>query len=339
MKTIAYLITLTVFAFFQIPDLAGAAGIKKASKALSYTLPTGNYQFTVPGVNRLYDVHVPPAYKTTSPMPVVLIYHGGSMAPPRMKAVTGMNITANVKKFIAVYPYGTPKKIGRQTSGSMRFWNPALVFPDYPYFNDPYYDTVDDVGYTRALLDDLKTHFNVDTARVYAVGASNGGLLVNRLACELSDRLAAVASVAGPLYGPEAYCDLARKTMPILYMHGTADNFMPYDGGFPYCPEVQQHPMRSAQETVDFWIDKNHCVNVPEIVYQNGDVTCVSYKNFDQSAQVEFCTINDGGHTWPGGAEISFPFKDPGCETGLVSNDVSANDVIWEFFKQYSKQS
>lgn len=313
------------------------AALKAKTAAVStYTYGPGDYTFTVPGSNRTYQVHVPKAYKTSTAMPLIVALHGGCQSSSRMIALTRLNITSNVQRFIVAYPNGTAKKVGKQTVDSMRFWNPAYGFPaEYLYFNDPNFDNVDDVSYIRAVLDDLQAKFNVETKKVYALGISNGSLLGERLASVMSDRFAAVASLAGPLWGPEEFCTPSRP-VPMIYIHGTADNFMPYYGGIPLCPEVVQKDMRSAQESVDVWVYKNQCLTIPRVVYQNKTATCVSYGRADNKAEVEFCTIEGGGHTYPSGAKITFPYKDPGCDTGVISTDLDANQIIWEFFKKYS---
>jgi len=327
-------------ALFLLPVLISSGNAEgaraRSARSSGYSYGPGDYTFTLSGLNRSYQVHVPNAYKTSTAMPLVLAFHGGSQTADRMKGLTRLNITSNMQKFIVVYPSGTPKKIGKQTIDTMRFWNPSYGFPsEHAYFGDPNFDNVDDVGYTRAILDDMQTKFNVDTKRTYALGVSNGGILVMRLASALSDRFAAVASVAGPLWGPEEFC-LPSRRVPVLYIHGTADNFMPFYGGIPNCPEVVQKDMRAAQETVDVWSYKNQCWNVPKLVYQYKAATCVTYGTGDNMAEVEFCTLEGGGHTYPSGAAFTFPYKDPGCDTGLISTDLKANDVIWAFFKKYS---
>ena len=84
----------------------------------------------------------------------------------------------------------------------------------------------DDVAFIGKLLDDLGTVVTVDEKRVYACGMSNGGMMCYRLAAELSDRIAAVAPVAGTIAIDESK---PKRPVPVIHFHGTKDTIVPFE--------------------------------------------------------------------------------------------------------------
>ena len=151
------------------------------------------------GRTRSYLVHVPPKYDPKRPTPVVLAFHGGGQQRlEQMVRFCGLNEKADKEGFIAVYPNGT----GRLEQ--MLTWNGGNCC-GYAMWNN-----VDDVGFTRALLDDLAKVANVDAKRVFATGISNGGIMCYRLASELSDRIAAIAPVSGTMGTADLQSQAAR---------------------------------------------------------------------------------------------------------------------------------
>jgi polyhydroxybutyrate depolymerase len=285
-------------------------------------------------LTRSYLAHVPPAYDKNNPISLVLNFHGGGGSAEGFRRLVGMDETSDREGFIVVYPKGmrvdaNPDKI------FVRFWNPGKG-PSGAYNKDPLLSQVDDVGFVNAMLDDLESKFNIDKNRIYACGLSNGAVFVQLLACRLSSRIAAAGAVAGPFWNDPAECVLERP-VPIIYFHGSDDPCLLYNGGLCGCEAGIAGGGRkyiSAEETVGIWRAKDGCSQELRVTYQNGDVTCKTYKECAQGAEVTFCTIAGGGHTWPGGK----PYKIPGVEVGKVSYDISANDAIWEFFKKHPKQ-
>jgi predicted esterase len=139
---------------------------------------------TVGGLNRSYLVHVPNGHDPKAPLPVVLALHGATMNGAMMAWFSDLNRKADEAGFLAVYPNGT----GRYSSF---FWNGGNGG------GSAMQHTVDDVAFISALLDDLIRTYPVDAEQIYATGMSNGAVMAFRLASELSDRIAAIAPVAG----------------------------------------------------------------------------------------------------------------------------------------------
>jgi polyhydroxybutyrate depolymerase len=267
---------------------------------------------------RGYIVHVPKSYDGSKATPVVLAFHGGGSDAQGMVQFCGLNDTSDREGFIAVYPNGTGrlKKVLTFNGGNC-----------CGYAKD---NNIDDVAFTRALLDDLAKTVNVDTKRVYSTGMSNGAIITYRLASELSDRIAAVAPVAGPM-GTEK-CS-PKRPVPVIHFHGTADEFAPFKGGIG-AKSLSKTDFYSVEHSIDAWIKANGCSDKPTVeklpnkVDDGTSVIRKSYGSGKDGAEVVLIVIEGGGHTWPG-------HKTRLALLGKSTQNVSANDVMWEFFKRH----
>lgn len=181
-------------------------------------------------------------------------------------------------------------------------------------------DGVDDVGFTRAIIDDLGARGCFDLSRVYATGMSNGGFMSHRLACEASDVIAAIGPVSGVLGLDPGACNPTRP-VPVIHFHGTEDPIVPYDGG-------GLASSMSVRESTQVWIDHNACVGEPEIVFDKGMVTCETHGQCAEESSVTLCTIEGGGHCWPGEPCATVGNVDLGAST----IDIRANETMWALF-------
>lgn len=162
---------------------------------------------------RTYLVHVPKDYDPKKPAPVVLALHGAAMNGSMMVWFSGLNKTSDKEGFIVVYPSGTG-------TGPFLTWNAGG-------FNGKMAEgRADDVAFIGKLLDDLGAVVKVDEKRVYACGMSNGGMMSYRLAAELSDRIAAIAPVAGTIAIDESK---PKRPVPVIHFHGTTDTFVAFE--------------------------------------------------------------------------------------------------------------
>jgi len=249
------------------------------------------------GMARVAHVHVPASYDPTRPIPVVLNFHGYTSDGTQQELLSNMIAKADAAGFVAVHPEGYHNS-----------WNAGACCGDAASMK------LDDVQFVRDLLDALEHDVCVDAKRVYATGMSNGGFLSHRLACELSDRIAAVAPVAGVL--GISSCTPGRP-VPVMHFHGTADMLVPYDGdpslGFPSVPD-----------TFAGWQQRDGCIGSPVQTFSQGDSQCHTYEQCAGGVEVTLCTVTGGGHTWPGGTPVP--------SLGWTTPYLSATDAMWAFF-------
>ena len=177
------------------------------------------------------------------------------------------------------------------------------------------------------MIEDVGSRFNVDKNKIYATGISNGGLMSYRLACELSDKIAAIAPVAPP--ATPSSCKPSRP-VSVLHIHGTADPCAPFNGGTTgKCIGMRTYSAQSASAMVGKWQKLNHCSINSERTYQKGKAVCQSYTGCRDGSDVELCTVEGMGHVWPSGWQYF-----PADRIGPVSYDISF-DQIWDFFKRH----
>jgi polyhydroxybutyrate depolymerase len=266
---------------------------------------------------RTYIVHLPPSYDPAKRWPVVLVLHGGGGNGQQMAEMTGFSRKADREGFIAVYPNGTGRWQNRFLT-----WNAGNCCA-WAYEN-----RIDDVGFIRALIERLKKDYAVDGKRVFATGISNGGMMSYRLACELSDRIAAIGPVAG---AQNVDCRPAQP-VSVIILHGTADLHVLYNGGAPLRMVDVRNPRvdRPVSAAVEFWVKRNRCADSPARE-RKGKVVVERYGNCDAGTAVTLYTLLYEGHTWPGGTKWAVWADEP-------SREVSATDVIWEFFRSHPKR-
>jgi polyhydroxybutyrate depolymerase len=256
-------------------------------------------------MTRQYILYVPPSYNSSKQMPLIFVFHGYSGTPEFMLSYTDMADLADTYDFIVAVPKGTG-------SWNALSWNAGSCCGYASSYN------VDDVTFVSDMIDMISSGYCIDPARIFATGFSNGGMMSYRLACELSDRIAAVAPVAGDIRLAE--CNPPRP-VPGIAFHGTADAVIPYSW---------------ALASVDASADFNQCSDETEVVYQYGEVTCVAYKGCAQEATVEFCTIAGGGHNWPGAIDLCLIYPDS-CEIyGHTTQHIDASLAMWQFFTAHA---
>jgi polyhydroxybutyrate depolymerase len=327
MRFISALI-LSVLGLGGIPLLLVTRSIDDSISPTNIQISAGDATRTIAvGVDkRRYRVFVPQSYSAKTPTPVVLVFHGGGGNPDGMMRMTGMNAKAQGAGFIVVYPYGSGINPNR-----------GLTFNGGECCGFAKENKVDDVAFTRALLDDLAKVANVDADRVYATGLSNGGIMSHYLGSELTDRIAAIAPVGGPLM-----MSAVRPSRPISVMqfHGTKDEFAPYEGGGGKGPlgRTGVTKFRSVDYTLQTWIKANGCnpnakvVALPDKAEDGMKSTRKTWSGGKDGSEVVLIEIEGGGHTWPG--------MDPPMDTlGKSTKDFSANDLMWEFFQKHPRKT
>ena len=262
-------------------------------------------------------VHVPPRYVRAVPMPVVLAFHGGGANADTMVRFSGLNEKADEAGFIAVYPNGTGRLSRMLTFNGGNCCGQAAA------------NGLDDVEFTRRLLDDVANACTIDPKRVFATGMSNGGIMAYRLASELSDRIAAIAPVGGPM-GTKG-CRPGRP-VSVIHFHGTEDVFAPFQGGRGR--GLSGTSFFSVDHSIAAWVEADGCnptpvtIRLPDTTDDGTTVTRTTYGQGKDGAEVVLIAIEGGGHTWPG--------REPRLASlGKSTRDISANDLMWAFFQRH----
>lgn len=274
-----------------------------------------NLTLDVGGRKREAIVHAPPSYEPTRALPIVLVLH------PLLLDHVSMRETVRLERFadqgdgfLAIFPNGVDKS-----------WNAGECC------GTAREEGVDDVGFIRALLAEVEKTYCVDSARIFAMGFSNGAFLSHRLACELDDTIRAIVPVAGTLGIPEGDCK-RKAPLPVLAFHGTEDKLVPYTGGKPTgalgllgraldTAGIFQAPAATG----NFWAKHNGAAATTIETFNKGEVTCDKHEG---AAPVTLCTVTGGGHQWPGALK-PFPVM------GHSSNDIDATDAAITFFRDH----
>lgn len=294
--------------------LAAAAIVLVMPHALA--LVPGDHTITLG--TRSYVVHVPQRFESRPA--VVLNFHGGGGTADAHKKYVRMDALADREGILAVYPEGSGG-IG----GKLLTWNAGACCGASAR------QDVDDVAFVRALLDDLAQRHAYDAARVYATGLSNGAMMSYRLAAELSDRIAAIAPVAGSMvlvhFAP-------RRPVPVLHIHSVDDGRALYNGGlgppFPFTNARVLHP--PVEERLADWARANGCVGEPQATgrreWHGHSATLLAYRGCQ--AETALWKLTGAGHVWPGG-ELDYLPRLLGPGTAVID----ANEEMWRFFRRH----
>jgi polyhydroxybutyrate depolymerase len=281
-------------------------------------------------LERTYIVHLPVSFDKSVQRPLVIVLHGRGTDGKDMILVTrkGFNVLADRDGFIAVYPDGIELN-----------WNDGRA--DEEANDRAHRENIDDVGFISALIDTLIQDYNIDPKRVYITGISNGAIMSYRLACELSDKITAIAPVDGNI--PYLLAGKCSPSLPVsvLAINNVDDPLVPYEGGeiYGHFHKVKLGKVLSADESTRFWVNRNSCSEIP-VETQEPDrdpkdgtlVTKKEYINGIEGTVVILYSVYGGGHTWPGGLQYL-----PKKVIGKTSRDIDANEVIWAFFRQHSR--
>ncbi len=247
-------------------------------------------ELTSNGTVREYIIYIPQNYTGKTSYPLVLSFHGLTSNMEFNYDYTKFSDLAETEQFIAVHPNGINKK-----------WNVANI-------NNP------DIDFIEALLSELEEDYNIESKRIYSTGMSNGGIFSFSLACNLSNKIASIASVTGtmlPIDSAFNNCNPTRA-ISVLEIHGTADPIIDYS---------------TVERTLDFWnthnnTDMNPIISdIPNIdLNDRSTVELFQYLNGDEGVKVEHLKIIGGGHDWPG-------FRG--------NMDISATEEVWSFMKKF----
>lgn len=284
----------------------------------------GDYHgsLTVDGLIRTYTVHIPVMYDESTPAPLIIALHGGGGSAEKMANLTNFNALSDTEGFIVVYPNGVENH-----------WNDGREVQNYRAHRED----VDDVKFIAALIDHVSEALFIDETRIYVTGISNGAMMSCRLACELSEKIAAIAMVAGAM--PEAlsvHC--SPFPVPVLIMNGTDDPLVTWEGGEIRVGRQSLGVILSVHDTVMYWVTVNKCSSSPEITWlpdtkEDGcTVRREVYGKGKNGTDVVLYAIEGGGHTWPGGPQYASERL-----IGRTCYDIDAAEIIWQFFTGYTR--
>jgi polyhydroxybutyrate depolymerase len=257
---------------------------------------TENFEsITVDGGTRYYRLYVPESYEEGTPVPLVFDFHGSSSNPTRQEEKAQFETLAAEKGFVVVTPKGEPVP----SNGGRNSWNVDLL-PGDP----------DDVSFVRAMIEELSELYSIDGDRIYATGHSGGGRMSSRVACSLSDAVAAVAPNAG-IRWPEV-CDPVRP-VPIITFHGKQDSVNHYE----VQPDSPSYWLLGVEDSLAGWVKNNQCNTTPIETPVSETRTRVSYQECKDGGDIVFYRSETDGHVW---------------------SDIATN-LIWEFFESHPMNS
>lgn len=250
---------------------------------------------------RRFTVYLPKNFTPDKKRPLFINMHGFTSTMSQQMTYSDFNKTADEKDCIVVYPDGVQSR-----------WNSGTNFGVS--------SGVDDVGFLSKLIDRMILLYNADPEMIYSTGYSAGGFMSYRLACQLTNRVSAIAPVAASIVEDTYAACTPFRPISVIAFNGTADGVTNYNG-FP-------GNFRPVLEVINLWVNKNGCdtpavqTQIPNSVNDNTTVTKFAYELCDADAQVVLMRINNGGHTWPGSTQIG---------VGNTTRDIRANDELYNF--------
>ncbi len=300
---------------------------------LSFTATAGTYKrssFLFDNLERSFQIFTPSLYDKSIQVPLVIVLHGRGTNGEGMILVTrkGFDKLADRDGFITVYPNGIDLN-----------WNDGRM--DEEANDRAHRENIDDVGFISALIDLMIKDYNIDSKRVYIAGMSNGAIMAYRLACELSDKITAIAPVDGNIPQLLSSACVPYRPVSVLAINNVNDPLVPFEGGeiFGNFHRVKLGKVLSVKESVMFWVNRDKCSATPFVTEEpdrnpkdGTRVTRKEYLNGIDQTEVIVYSIDGGGHTWPGGIQYL-----PVWVIGKTCLHIDANEIIWSFFKKHSR--
>ncbi|EHQ30860.1 alpha/beta hydrolase family esterase [Mucilaginibacter paludis] len=272
--------------------------------------PLKKEKISINNIERDFTTYLPTAFNDQHHLPVVIALHGALASPKGMFRLADFRPIADKEKFIVVCP---ASKHGWQDSRDV--------------------NEIDDVKFIDQLITYLVDTYHADANRIYLTGISKGGFLVSRLSCQLSNKIAAVAIVSATLDSNEGYQPV--NPLPIMFIHGSKDHIVSYNGGKMFGRKIYSH-----QQIIKKWVDLDQCnpkpqvTQIPDTANDGTSIVKEEYTNHKNGLKVIGYTVNNGGHTWPGGWQYL-----PAFIVGKTTMNLNACQTIWDFFKPYQLNS
>jgi polyhydroxybutyrate depolymerase len=282
------------------PTTEATTASTTTTPACEATLAAGRNTVTIDGVEREFLVALPATVGSATPFPVVLDFHGSGSDMAQESAYSQMSTEGPARGYVVVTPQGT---------GSPRGW--ALAGPGT------------DDAFVDAILAALDTGACIDRDRVFAVGISNGSAYSALMACRAPFRVAAVGMVGATL---PSLCPLDHP-LPAIAFHGTDDPVVPYGGGRVRSERTgTQTP--GAEGAIAQWATRNGCTASADS-RPAADIVHRVWTGCPPGEEVEFYSVEGGGHTWPGAIDLAKVGKG---YLGATTQSVSATKVFLDLF-------
>jgi polyhydroxybutyrate depolymerase len=279
-------------------------------------LAPGDHDYTITSKNGLtykYTLVVPATVQAKQRAPLAVVWHALRSSPEETRGLTDIDAIAADARFYTVHPRSPDAS---WDTGSC-CTTAVLGWPR------------DELVFTKELLADVKTKVCVDDKRIYTTGFSNGGMMSQKLACQMSEVFAAAGPMGSTLTIDPNQCKPARA-VPMFMVNGTADPLVGY-----------AVPSLSGGLTVpaDFahWAERNGCTGQPEVTLEKGKVSCETYKQCKSSSEVTLCTVDGMGHCMPGMKEES-PTNcfTKGIPLGQPNADIDGQREVFNFLQRFS---
>ena len=249
-------------------------------------------------LDRFYYVYTPSNLDSNESIPVLFAFHGYGSSAMRHLNYTNYFPLADSNNFIVIYPQGAT------TATLSTHWNVGGWTSK---------STIDDLDFVDTVINLLKDKIQIDETRIYSSGMSNGGYMGYHLACNLSNKFAAIASVTGSMTNDTFNeCDPTHPT-PILQIHGLLDFIVPYDGNAG---------SKSIPDVINYWVNYNSCNLDPETLIKYDDYSLVVYETYSNclnDVNVKLILHPEMGHDWP----------------STQSYNVNASSEIWNFVSMF----
>ena len=314
MKLVFNLLTISIFLFSCKKEGGPTLSVDKPSEQKTINI-------TFDGVARNFIVYLPSGYNNSGKMPLIFAIHGGSGTPEGMINIANFKTIADRDKVVLVYPEGVQKN-----------WNDGRP-------TAPNQLGINDVGFFNQMCDYMINNYSVDVKKIYATGISNGGFMSTRLGCELSNRIAAIAVNAATIEATTIAPNCKpNRPVPALYIHGTTDPLVPFLGGQITAGGTAGGTILSHFQAIDKWVTINGCnptptvTDLPDIANDGTTIKQRVYSGGANGSEVVSYVVLNGGHTWPQGYQYLNE-----AIIGKTSQDMNACEVIWTFFKRFSR--
>ena len=284
--------------YIELPEDTNNSDDQNAYAEIEYGLT--EYGITFQGIDRDFSVYIPESYTHDSPSSMIFVFHGFGGSNDFIMYTSNFNSISERENFIVVYPQGSS------------FWG-------YPHWNVGGWtngSSVNDVEFIDFLIELISDQYNINQDRVYATGMSNGGFFSYLLACQLSNKIAAIASVTGSMTNETLNnCDPG-KEVPVLQIHGTEDPIVTYEGNSAI-------GSIGIESVLSNWKSNNYCdePKTTELYDSNPDdsfyIHRVLFDNGVNGSKVDHYKVYGGEHFW------------------FMEDDINSSELIWEFFSQH----